>query len=36
MLANSSELIDFSFLSNQMKLLGLEQEWEKAKGFSAS
>jgi hypothetical protein len=35
MLANSSEGIDFSFLSDQMKFLGLEPEWEKAKGFSA-
>ena len=34
MMANSSEVIDFSFLSDQMKLLGLEREWEKAKGFS--
>jgi hypothetical protein len=34
MLANSSEMIDFLFLSDQMKKLGLEREWEKAKGFS--
>ena len=34
MLANSSDMIDFSFLSDQIKPLGLEREWEKAKGFS--
>jgi hypothetical protein len=31
MLANSSDVIDFSFLSVQIKTLGLEREWEKAK-----
>jgi len=32
-ITGSSEVIDFSFLSDQMKPLGLEREWEKAKYF---
>jgi len=32
--AKLPSVIDSSFLSDQMKLPGLDREWEKAKGFS--